>query len=249
LVDLIYCELLKLKRSKMLPISFLGALAAPAMLLVECLQTHFEHPEKIFTLADIYDSLLLYTTILMNLLVYMIIAAYLFSREYTEKTLKNILTIPVSKSSFLTSKFCILFLWMIALAAISWAAAFLFALLYHTVFGMAEFYFHTALVNLARMLAGTILLFFVISPFTFLAEKSKGLVVPMIISAAIIMGNAALSNQDLGALYPWTSVFFLLNGSLADTGYPFWLSISIIVLVSILGFAATYIYFQREDIK
>ena len=91
MVDLIYCEILKLKRSKMLLISILGALAAPGMLLLECLQTHFEHPEKIFTLADIYDSLLLYTIILMNLLVYIIIASYLFSREYTEKTLKNIL--------------------------------------------------------------------------------------------------------------------------------------------------------------
>lgn len=249
MVDLIYCELLKLKRSKMLPISILGALAAPAMLLVECLQTHFEHPEKIFTLADIYDSLLLYTTILMNLLVYIIIAAYLFSREYTEKTLKNILTIPVAKTSFLTSKFCILFVWMMALSVISWGSAFLFAFLYHAVFGMAEFYFHTALLNLGKILAGTILMFFTITPFTFLAEKTKSLVVPMIISAAVIMGNAALSNQDLGALFPFTSVFFLISGRLADTGYPLWLPVSIIVLVSILGFAATYIYFQREDIK
>ncbi|KLU72151.1 MAG: hypothetical protein RHS_2028 [Robinsoniella sp. RHS] len=30
----------------MLLISILGALAAPGMLLLECLQTHFEHPEK-----------------------------------------------------------------------------------------------------------------------------------------------------------------------------------------------------------
>ena len=249
MVDLIYCEILKLKRSKMLLISILGALAAPGMLLLECLQTHFEHPEKMFTLADIYDSLLLYTIILMNLLVYIIIASYLFSREYTEKTLKNILPIPVSKTSFLTSKFCILFIWMIVLSFFSWGSAFLLALLYHSVFGIAEFQFHIALIYLGKMMSSTILMFLTITPFTFLAEKTKSLVVPLIISAAVIMGNAALSNQDLGALYPWTAILFLMQGSLAATGYPVWVSVGIITLVSILGFAATYIYFQKEDIK
>lgn len=249
MADLIYCELLKLKRSKMILISILGALAAPAMLLLECLQTHFEHPEKIITLAHIYDSLMLYTIILMNLLVYIIIASYLFSREYTEKTLKNILPIPVSRTSFLTSKFCILFVWMIVLSFFSWGSTYLLALLYHSVFGMAEFHFHIALTYRGNMLIGTMLMFLTITPFTFLAEKTKSLVVPLIISSAVIMGNAALSNQDLGALYPWTAILFLMQGSLSGTGYPVWTSVSIIALVSILGFAATFIYFQTEDIK
>ncbi|KLU72150.1 MAG: hypothetical protein RHS_2027 [Robinsoniella sp. RHS] len=185
----------------------------------------------------------------MNLLVYIIIASYLFSREYTEKTLKNILPIPVSKTSFLTSKFCILFIWMIVLSFFSWGSAFLLALLYHSVFGIAEFQFHIALIYLGKMMSSTILMFLTITPFTFLAEKTKSLVVPLIISAAVIMGNAALSNQDLGALYPWTAILFLMQGSLAATGYPVWVSVGIITLVSILGFTATYIYFQKEDIK
>lgn len=249
MADLIYCELLKLKRSKVLFISLLGVLAVPFMMMVEALQTHFKHPEQIFTLADLYDNSLIYIMLLIGMMVYTVIAAYLFSREYTEKTLKSILTIPVLKTSFVASKFCVLFLWIMVLTAITWASMLALATIYHAVFDIAEFHMGVAWAWLGKMLLGGILMFLTISPFAFLAEKTKGLVVPMIAAAVIVMGSAALSNQDIGALYPWMATFFLVKGKLASTGYPIWLTTSIIALVSIHGFAATFIYFQKEDIK
>lgn len=100
LLNLVYCELLKLKRSKMLFISMLGVMATPCMLLIEALQTHFKHPEQHFTLANIYSNSLLYTMLLINMMIYVAITAYLFSREYTENSLKTILPIPVSRKAF-----------------------------------------------------------------------------------------------------------------------------------------------------
>lgn len=247
--DLIFCELFKLKRSKVLFISILGVLATPFMMIVDALQMHFKHPEKIFTLADLYSSSLVYTMLLIGMMVYTIIASYLFSREYTEKTMKTILPIPVLKASLLASKFCVLFLWIMFLTAITWVGMLALAAIYHAVFGMAEFRLDVALIWLGKMILGGILMFLTITPFAFLAEKAKNLVVPMIVAAVIVMGSAALSNQNAGALYPWTATLFLVKGKLAGTGYPVWLAISSIALISILGFAATFIYFQKEDIQ
>jgi hypothetical protein len=42
----------------------------------------------------------------------------------------------------------------------------------------------------------------------------------MIGSAVIVMGSAALSNQEWGALYPWTATYFLVQGKIQGTGYP-----------------------------
>lgn len=249
MANLIYCELLKLKRSKVLLISLLGVLATPLMILLEALQTHFKHPEQIFTLSDLYDNSLIYIMLLIGMMVYTVIVAYLFSREYTEKTLKSILPIPVSKKSLAISKFFILFLWITVLTIFTWASMLGLAAIYHGVFGMSEFQLSVAWIWLVKMLFGGILMFLTISPFAFLAEKTKGLVVPMIAASVIVMGSAALSNQDIGALYPWTATFFMVKGRLAGTGYPIWLAISSIALTSILGFAATFIYFQKEDIK
>lgn len=247
--NLIFCELIKLKRSKILVISFLGAMAAPVMMLVEAIQMHFEYPEQTATLVHFYDNSLLYTMLLMNLMVFVIIAAYLFSREYTEKTLKMILPVPVSKSKLIASKFCVLFFWIMMLTIATWIGALILAALYHAVFGMLDFTFVVAIQWFGKLLFSGILLFLTISPFAFIAEKTKGLFVPMIVAAGVVMVNAALSNQELGALYPWIATYLLVKGKTASTGYPIWLSVSIIVLVSIIGFATTFHYFQKEDIK
>lgn len=53
MLNLISCELLKLKRSKMVLISVAGVLSTPLLMLIEALQTHFDKPEIIFTLSDI----------------------------------------------------------------------------------------------------------------------------------------------------------------------------------------------------
>ncbi|WP_242974116.1 ABC transporter permease [Anaerocolumna aminovalerica] len=249
LASLICCELLKLKRAKILLISFLGAMATPFMMFIEALQTHFEHPEQVIRLVDLYDSSLVYVMLLMNMMVYVIISAYLFSREYTEKTLKMILPVPISKTKFIASKFIILFLWIMVLTITTWAGILLSAALYHVIFGMTGFVFEIALERLGIMLVSGILMFLTISPFSYLTVKAKNLVTPMIAAAAIVMGSAALSNQELGALYPWTATYFLLKGKLASTGYPPSLAIVIIALVSILGFLTTFVYFKKEDIK
>ena len=98
MLNLISCELLKLKRSKMVLISIFGVMATPCLMLIEALQTHFKHPERIFTLTDIYDSSLFYMMLLVNIMVYVAVIAYMFSREYAESTLKTVLPIPVSRT-------------------------------------------------------------------------------------------------------------------------------------------------------
>ncbi len=233
----------------MLLISSLGALVTPIMMIIDGVRVHYAHPEIVNTLADLYDSCLFYTMIIFGLLVYTVIAAYLFSREYSEKTLKTVLTVPVPRLSLIASKFSMLLIWMIALTLVSWSSTFILAAAYHAIFGMAEFSVTVAWHYLGQMLFGGVLMFLTLSPFAFLAEWTKGLVVPVIAAATVLMGNAALANEAIGALFPWTATLLLINGKIPGTGYLDTLAISFIALVSILGFLASIIYFQKEDIK
>ncbi len=233
----------------MLSVSFLGALVTPMMLIIDGLRTHYAHPEIVNTLAGLFDSCLFYTMLIFGLLVYTVIAAYLFSREYSEKTLKTVLAVPVPRLSFIGSKFSRLFIWVIALTSVSWVSTLILAAAYNAAFGIAEFSLTVALHYLGKMLLGGALMFLTLSPFAFLAEWTKGLAVPVIAAATVLMGNAALANEALGALYPWTATLLLLNGKLTGTDYPTILPVSLIALVSILGFFASAIYFQKEDIQ
>ena len=249
MLNLITCELLKLKHSKMVLLSVLGVLATPCMMLAGALQMHFEYPDKIFTLADIYDNSLVYAMLLINFIVYVTVTAYLFSREYSENTLKMLLPIPVSRTAFIVGKFLVLFLWIMLLTIVTWAGILALFSLYHVIFGMHSFSLNVAGLWLLKFLLGNILMFFTLSPFAFIAQKTKGLVVPMIASAVVVMSSAALSNQDMGALFPWTATYFLMDGRLESIGYPIPLSIAIIFAISVVGLLATFRYFKGEDLK
>lgn len=247
--NLIHCELIKLRRAKMIPLSIIGSLATPVMMFLEALQTHFEYPDRIFTISDIYDNSLLYVMLLLNMMIFVAITAYLFSREYTEMTLKTILPIPVSRNRLLVGKFFTLFLWTMLLTVITWAGIFVFSGIYHCIFGMVGFSLVTALHWLLKFLLGGFLMFLTVTPYAYIAEKTKGLVAPMIASAVMVMGSAAICNQDFGALYPWTATYFLVKGKIESTGYPIQLSVGIIILVSVVGLIMTFNYFNKEDLK
>lgn len=249
LLNIIYCELLKLKHSKMVLISILGVMSTPFMMFIESLQTHFEHPERVFTLANVYDNSLLYMMLLTNMMIYVVITAYLFSREYTENTLKTILPIPISRTKLLLGKFCTLLLWIVMLTFVTWAGILILSGIYHAVFSMDGYNLVIAIEWLLKFLLGSMLMFLTVSPFAYIAQKTKGFVAPVIASAVIVMGSAALTNQDFGALYPWTATFFLIEGKIQSTGYPIPLAIAIIAFVSIAGFLLTFKHFKKEDLK
>lgn len=233
----------------MLFLSIAGVFSTPCIMFIEALQTHFKHPEQVFTLAQIYDNSLLYIMILTNMMIYVTIAAYLFSREYTESTLKTILPIPVSRIKFIIGKFCALLLWIIILAIVTWIEILALFTLYNVLYGLDEFSLTIAFKWLLKFLLGNLLVYLTVSPFAFIAEKTKGFVAPVIVCAVVVMCSAAVCNQDLGALYPWTATFFLVKGKLANTGYSPLLAIVIILVVSFTGFFATFHHFLKEDIK
>lgn len=230
-------------------LSMIGTQAVPAMLLIEAVQQHMKHPEHIITLEKIFDNSLIYVMLLMNFMIFVAILAYQFSREYTERTLKNLIPLPISRAKYVTGKYMILLFLILILTIVTWAGILAASFIYDATFGLKNFSSAIAFKWLLKLIAGGILMFLTISPFAYAAEKTKGLVIPMIAAAVIVMGSAALSNQDMGALYPWTAAYLLIKGRLVYTGYPVSLSVAIIILVSAMGFCMTYHYFQKEDLK
>lgn len=249
MLKLVYCEILKLRRSKIVVFSFLGVSSTPFMMFIDAMQTHLNHPEKIFTLSDIYDSSLLYVMLLMNFMVYVAITAYLFSREYSENTLKTVLPSPLPRIRFVLGKYLMLLIWTTVLTVFTWITILLAMFIYNAFFGLAGFSLVIACRWLVKFMAGSILLYLTLSPFAYLAEKSKGFVIPVIMSAVVVMGSVAVSNQEIGALYPWTSGLFIITGKIFDTVYSIQLALGILASVSFVGFFSSFRYFCLEDLK
>ena len=130
MLNLLYCEILKLKKSKIVFISFLGVLATPFMIFIEAIQSYFKYPDRIISLDTIFNNSTIYIMLLTNMMIYVVITAYLFSREYSEGTLKTILPIPIKRRRLITSKFLMLLLWILALTIFTWFSVFFLSLIY-----------------------------------------------------------------------------------------------------------------------
>jgi len=245
LFPLLYCEFLKLKRSKMFLISVLGAMVAPIMVFAGLIKAKISEPDKIITYLDMLEQTNLYVLLLFGVIVYGVIAAFLFSREYTENTLKLVLTVPVSKGAFLITKLLMLFLWMMILTAVAWVSTLVLSI----VGNAAEFNVNVIIQSLEEYFLGSFLLYFSMSPFVFLTLWHKNLVSPIIAAATVVLGNVALANQDLAVLFPWTSPYLIASGDIAKYHYSIETALVIIFAVSVIGFFASFIYFKKQDVK
>lgn len=241
MVDLLYAELLKLKRSKMFLLSMIGAAVAPIMVIIASSIT-VEGREPV-PFAELFLQTNLYTTLLIGVPLYGVVTAYLFNREYAEDTLKNLLTIPVSRTAIVASKMLLLFMWIMLLTLIAWGLTLLLGLL-------GQFHgFSSSLLSesfLQFMMAGAFL-FFLSTPVILITIVLKNYVPSIILTIVITLVNVMSYSSDDRGLVPWTAAFDIANDTLFPT-YPALYSYLLIAATSIIGFIATLVYFRKADI-
>src|SRR5699024_4147539 len=114
LASLLFTELLKLKRSSMFLLSIAGAAVAPLVVVVA---TYVNEPSTPF--KELFYNVNLYTVLIIGATLYGVVTTYLFNRHYVENTIKNILTIPVSRVGCIMSKTLPLVMWLLMLTLIA----------------------------------------------------------------------------------------------------------------------------------
>lgn len=124
MVNLLYTELLKLKRSKMFLLSIIGAAVAPLMVAAAMfVQMKTKEPYLVAQFSVLMSNTSIYAVLVIGVPLYGVITAYLYNREYAEDTMKNLLTIPVSRVALLMSKWIMLLGWIMLLTLSAWALA------------------------------------------------------------------------------------------------------------------------------
>lgn len=243
MVNLVYTELLKLKRAKMFMVSLIGASAAPFMIFIGYLDYKTKEPGKSVGFLEAFSQANLYVLLLIGTLLYGVITAYLFNREYTEDTLKNLLTIPVSRTGLIVSKLVLLFIWIMLLTLVAWGLTLLLGLI-----GQYEgLSLDVILRTLKQFLIGGFLLFLLSPPTIFVTLLFKNYVPTIIFTAVITMGNVALANREYRALFPWSAVHVIAENEIVAQYPPFY-SYAAILTTAFIGLLATFMYFKKADI-
>lgn len=247
--DILYCEWLKLKRSKMIVVGILGSFIVPVLVLFSSLQRYFQGSNYVIDLFELYDNASMFIMLLFAPLVTSVWATYLISREYTEKTLKTIFTVPVSRKKFLQGKFLILFMIVMLFMLLSWLDILILAVVCNFFIEMGQITIMSAIYFLLKFVIGGVLVYMTtITPVVYLSLRNKGFVTPFIVVAAVCLLNVVLSGSPIAGIYPWSATYLLVSGSSGDLGCPASVSFLIIMFVCIISVASSMKLFQKEDI-
>lgn len=249
LLRLLKCEYIKLKRSKFLFIGLLGTLIVPFIVYVKAVTDYLSNPANIISVFSLYDNAFMFLMLLFAPMVLTILGAWIISREYTDGTLKNIFVIPVSQITFLCGKLLFFAMLTFLFLLVSWLEILILALLLNCFIPVTQLSVPSFLFFFRQMFFGGMLLCATQTPFIYLTIRVKGFVAPLIAIGAVSLINVVLSNSPIAGFYPWSSSYLLITGRLSGLGCSKEVSFLIILIMSLLGIAASLHRFMKEEVR
>ena len=239
MLTFIEMEFLKLKRSKIFLLSLLGAILPPLLMFIAV--TSFDEGQ---TFEALFTNVNMYMSAMFAVLIFTIIISYLFGREYNEHTLKTMLTIPVSRTKFLISKYVMFLVWIVILTVVTSMSTVAFGF----VAGLDGFSIGLAANSFAQLLYANVLLFLTFSPFVFVSLFITNMVPAMVGGAGLALVNLMVYGQNWAPFVPWTCPYLIASGEIAEYSASIAVSYGIILATFLIGIAVSYIYFTKTDV-
>ena len=239
MLTFIEMEFLKLKRSKIFLLSLLMA-ALPSVLMF--IATFAFDETQSFTM--LFSTVNMYMSALFAILLFSIIIAYLFGREYNEHTLKTMLTVPISRGKFLASKYIMFLIWILILTVVTSVTTLAFGFLA----GLKGFTVQLFINSLAELLFSNLLLFLTFSPFVFLSLFITSMVPAMIGGASLTLVNLLVEGQTWAPYVPWTCPYLISSGEIADYSVGLMTPYIMIMATFLVGIVISYVYFTKKDV-
>ncbi len=178
-----------------------------------------------------------------GVMVFGFVASWIFGREYSDGTAKDLLALPISRTKIINAKFMVYVIWCFALTLSNLLVGLLIGVLMQiplpptfNIALMLENYFLTTLLT---VLIGT--------PIAFFAIYGKGYLAPLGFVALTLVFAQIIAATGYGYYFPW-SVPGLFSG--AGGEYKAQLneaSYSILVITSFSGYLATIFYWKFAD--
>jgi len=232
ILSFIYCEILKVLRSSVFWILLIAFATMPVML---GLVTYMNAADVNWGpyLADLLGSI---TALLV--IGFSFTACWVFGREFTDKTISELLVKPVSKLYVILSKFIVIFLWDVVLALFMFAVVIIMGLL----IGLRGGTVTLIMSNLLTFMIASLLIMVVSTVSALLANISKGYLAPIGFTLLIVVISNVIAQAGLAAYFPWAipSLFFS-NASLGIV------SIVILAVTGIVEFIGTIAWWRFAE--
>lgn len=259
LADVLWMEILKVRRTKVFPVTliffvFIGIMMG--MLMYLSLNPGIASRSSVITAKmsflpgsdwKAFFELLFQINLTIGVIGSGIITSWSFGREFSDRVVKDLLALPVSRASIIVAKLIVLLVWTVLLLLTSLLAAIITGLLIKLP-GIAEISFQQLIL---KYLVCVILNALLITPVALIASIGRGYILPigfvifiMISTQLLFLGLPALSYW-----FPW-ALPALYSGVAGEAIPPPGLTSYIIYTFTvILGLFGTIAWWQYADHK
>lgn len=236
-------EFLKIKRSPLILLSFLGISIVP-LLMGLILPKNVDGTEGL-TFASFVQDVQMLNLMVMGILMFGLITSYVFSKEFEENTLKSTLAIPVRRSRLLLDKFLVVFVWILCLLV----ANVLEVIVICMIWGVAGLNLSSIATAFGLAIRDGLIFMPLLTPIVFVTLLVRRYVAGIVFSIGVVVINiVALASEVYYAYYPYTIPLFLAGPVPEEMSISVPISLMILLGTGILGAIGSVVYFQKISI-
>ncbi|GIO98399.1 bacitracin ABC transporter permease [Paenibacillus lautus] len=172
-----------------------------------------------------------------------LITSWTFGREYSDRTLKDLLILPISRGNIAIAKYVAIVFWCFVMMLISFA----YAVILGFVSGLPGFSFASIQHYLFLILTIGALHLLISAPLALLACISRGYLVPIGFAFTTLMLALVFGSTAIGTYLPWSVPAFHLQES-GVASFPLaGISYFLVFLIGLVGFIGTVKWLQNRE--
>ncbi len=239
--DVILMEFKKLKRTTIVWLSVLGGVAAPLLNFMLYMYRKSNGYDAVF--SDMVNQVNMFILLLLGLMLYSLVTAYTYSREYEEDTLKSVLTIPVGRTTLVISKLIVVIIWVFLLTLLSYVTTTILAI----IGGFSGIDSASLFAAFKYFIKSFLYMLPLLTPVIFATLLFKKYIPAMVMSIVIATSNLMIMNSKYAEIFPWTIPLILTNPPDVRE-YPVYLSYVSLTATGIIFLILSVIYFRKRDL-
>ncbi|WP_330275917.1 ABC transporter permease [Lentzea sp. NBC_00516] len=190
-----------------------------------------------------YLGFLAQTTAVGGMLVFGMVSVWLFGREFSQNTVKDLLALPSARTTIVLAKFVVAGAWCLALTV----QLVVFGLVIGMVLGLPGWSADLVMSSVATIAVTAVMTVLLTTPVALASSAGRGYLPGVGVLMAAIFSAQVVAALGYGQYFPW-SVPALFSGLAGpDAGSPGWLGVALVVLVGAAGVVATALWWRNAD--